>query len=261
MKKATGFRNYYEEYLEVCNSIAPSSPILNLRKLVRKEIQDSRFILPFGTCLIDYTKRKYEYLSDNSQEISSYSKEDYLAGGLHSHSIHFHPDDRLIYDEQVFRDIREFWGRIPVGEIQRYRFSFNQRHFHADGTVIQFLQQSTYLEPQYSGMPAINLLTFSDITDFKTDDCMVLTVSRLINGRGYVQVFSKTYPQQNNRLLSEREAEILRLSLDGLSNKMIADKLFLSIQTVKNHKRNMMEKTSTGNITGLINLSLKNSWI
>ena len=59
-------------------------------------------------------------------------KENYLAWGLQSHAIHFHPDDRRIFDEQVFRDIREFWSHIPAREIQNYRFSFNQRHFRED---------------------------------------------------------------------------------------------------------------------------------
>jgi DNA-binding NarL/FixJ family response regulator len=46
-----------------------------------------------------------------------------------------------------------------------------------------------------------------------------------------------------------------------MSSKMIADRLCISEQTVKNHKRNMMEKTSAKNIVELINFSLKNNWL
>ncbi len=46
---------------------------------------------------------------------------------------------------------------------------------------------------------------------------------------------------------------IIRNLLDHMSsNKMIADKLFVSLYTVKNHKRNMMEKTGTRNFARLI---------
>ena len=107
----------------------------------------------------------------------------------------------------------------------------------------------------------MNLTTFSDVTDFKTDDNMVLSISRYVNGKGYVKIFSKTYPRLVKMVLSSRESEIIRLSLEGLTSKMIADKLFLSMHTVKNHKRNMMEKTSTRNISELIHLSIKKNWI
>jgi DNA-binding CsgD family transcriptional regulator len=260
MKKATVLRNYYEEYLEVCSSVSASN-CLELVKLLKKEDPASSINLPYGTCLMDYSSRVYSYLSDNIDEIIGYSKVEYKKGGPDLHALNFHPDDKVIFSEQVFRDIREFWSRIPTGEIHTYRFLFNHRYFRKDGTTSQLLQQSTYLEPDQSGIPLLNLLTFSDIGDYKTDNSLVLTISRLVKGEGYMKVFSKTYQQPVNSVISEREAEVLRLCLDGLSSKMIADKLFLSIQTVKNHKRKMMEKTSTRNIAELINVSIKNNWV
>ncbi|HLF99196.1 MAG TPA: response regulator transcription factor [Acidimicrobiia bacterium] len=42
--------------------------------------------------------------------------------------------------------------------------------------------------------------------------------------------------------LTERELEVLQLVAQGLSNRKIADKLYISENTVKNHVRNMLEK-------------------
>jgi LuxR family maltose regulon positive regulatory protein len=42
--------------------------------------------------------------------------------------------------------------------------------------------------------------------------------------------------------LSERELEVLQLIADGLSNREIADRLFLSLNTVKAHTRNIYGK-------------------
>jgi DNA-binding NarL/FixJ family response regulator len=117
------------------------------------------------------------------------------------------------------------------------------------------------MEPNCSGTPVLNLLTFTDIGDFKTDTSMVLAISRLIEGLGYVKVFSKTYLPAKKTPLSTRESEVLKLSLNGFSSKMVAEKLYISIQTVKNHKRNMMAKTCASNIAELITLCLLNSWI
>jgi len=43
-------------------------------------------------------------------------------------------------------------------------------------------------------------------------------------------------------MLTEREKEILQLIIDGFNNDDIAEKLFISIQTVRNHIRHIYEK-------------------
>jgi DNA-binding CsgD family transcriptional regulator/N-acetylneuraminic acid mutarotase len=48
--------------------------------------------------------------------------------------------------------------------------------------------------------------------------------------------------QENNTELSDRELEILTLVADGLSNKEIASRLYLSVNTVKVHLRNVFAK-------------------
>ncbi len=261
MRSKKKIRNYYDEYLEICRSVAASHGILDLKESLKKENSGKCLSLPFGTCLMDYSSNNYAYISDHCDEIITYSKDEYFDGGPDFHARKFHPDDKIIFTRQVFRDIREFWSHIPAEEISDYRFSFNHRYLRRDGTTSQLLQQSTYMEPDPGGIPVLNLLTFTDIGDFKTDTSLVLTVSRLIDGQGYVKVFSKSYPQSGNTVLSKRELEILKLCIDGMTSKRIADKLFLSEQTVKNHKRNMMAKTSASNIAALISLSLMNNWI
>jgi two-component system, NarL family, response regulator LiaR len=48
----------------------------------------------------------------------------------------------------------------------------------------------------------------------------------------------------NNANLSQRELDVLRLMVDGLSNPEIADKLYLSPNTIKTHVRGIMNKLS-----------------
>jgi DNA-binding NarL/FixJ family response regulator len=43
-------------------------------------------------------------------------------------------------------------------------------------------------------------------------------------------------------VLTARELEVLRLVARGMSNKDVADQLFISENTVKNHVRNILEK-------------------
>ena len=58
--------------------------------------------------------------------------------------------------------------------------------------------------------------------------------------------------------ITEREREILYLILQQNSNKEIAEKLFISARTVEAHKRNLIEKTGSKNIAGLVLFAIEN---
>ncbi len=52
--------------------------------------------------------------------------------------------------------------------------------------------------------------------------------------------------------LTSREKEVLRLIIKEYSNQEIAEELFISPRTVDAHKRNLLEKTGSKNIAGLV---------
>jgi DNA-binding NarL/FixJ family response regulator len=58
-------------------------------------------------------------------------------------------------------------------------------------------------------------------------------------------------------LLSPRELEILHLVSEGLSSKLISEKLFISERTVANHRLNIMNKCGAGNTVELVRLYLQ----
>ncbi len=57
----------------------------------------------------------------------------------------------------------------------------------------------------------------------------------------------------NNQKLSIREIEVLGLVMQGLTNQEIAEKLFISFETVKSHRKNILEKTGAKNTAAMIN--------
>ena len=58
--------------------------------------------------------------------------------------------------------------------------------------------------------------------------------------------------------LSDRELEVLELLLQGLANKEVADKLNISFHTVTSHRKNIMKKTRSNNISSLHHFAKKN---
>ena len=61
--------------------------------------------------------------------------------------------------------------------------------------------------------------------------------------------------------LSQREKEILRLATRGLSNKDIAEQLFLSVRTVQGHLTHIFNKLQVGSRTEAVVRGLKEGWI
>lgn len=57
--------------------------------------------------------------------------------------------------------------------------------------------------------------------------------------------------------LTEREKEILMLIAEGYSSHQIADELYLTVKTVLNHRRNIMEKLGVDNPAQLIKYAIK----
>jgi two-component system response regulator NreC len=57
--------------------------------------------------------------------------------------------------------------------------------------------------------------------------------------------------------VSSREAEILRLIAQGLTNQEIADKLFTSKRTVEGHRQSLINKTRSNNTAQLIVKAMK----
>ncbi|CAN5778750.1 hypothetical protein BH10BAC3_BH10BAC3_00900 [soil metagenome] len=61
--------------------------------------------------------------------------------------------------------------------------------------------------------------------------------------------------------LTDREKEILKLIAQEFSTKQIAEKLFISEETVNTHRRNIMSKTSAKNMAGMVKYALQTGLI
>lgn len=72
----------------------------------------------------------------------------------------------------------------------------------------------------------------------------------------------KTIPMpQGEAPLTEREMEVLRLMCRHMTNKEIAEELFISENTVKYHKANMLAKTGFSKAVDLAFYMISNGWI
>lgn len=83
------------------------------------------------------------------------------------------------------------------------------------------------------------LITLSD-----SQAAIAATINRMNADKNKQQTSSQ-------EILSERETEVIKLLVEGLSNKEIADKLNISINTVITHRKNISQKTGIKSVSGL----------
>ncbi len=78
-----------------------------------------------------------------------------------------------------------------------------------------------------------------------------------MNGLGQKSTFETDdrFVQKNN--LTKREVEILGLIGEALSNKEIAEQLFISDQTVSVHKKNLMRKLGVNSTASLVKIAFQ----
>jgi DNA-binding NarL/FixJ family response regulator len=71
----------------------------------------------------------------------------------------------------------------------------------------------------------------------------------------------KSFQRNTHSPLSKRETEILRLILDGKKRNEIAGELFIELETVKTHIKNIYSKLDVNSRSEAINIAKKNRFI
>jgi len=86
-------------------------------------------------------------------------------------------------------------------------------------------------------------------------------VAEIIFQNFYLNAIKGPEIKRVNDKLSKREVEIVILITSGISNKAIADQLFISTRTVDAHRNHIMQKLSLKSTAELVKYALKNQYI
>lgn len=100
-----------------------------------------------------------------------------------------------------------------------------------------------------------------------TSSELLIAVERVVNGKTFFSSkINQVLMEQLNgpateKLLTERELQIIKLITQELNSKQIAEKLFISERTVETHRKNIFRKTATNNLVGLMKFAYSNNLI
>ena len=103
------------------------------------------------------------------------------------------------------------------------------------------------------------------------EDEFLLAMKKIVSGENYFStsiqqaVFNNYTDNLNktgtNNILSNRETEIVKLIAEGLSQKDIAEQLFISVRTVETHKKHILEKLNLKSTIDLVKYAIRNGII
>lgn len=107
------------------------------------------------------------------------------------------------------------------------------------------------------------------VTKEADEDEILAAVESIAAGRTYYsrsvsETMAKTlirkragFRHEESETLTDREQEVLKCIVEGFSNKIIADKLYISIRTVDTHRSNIMKKMKTRNTAELVKKAIR----
>jgi DNA-binding NarL/FixJ family response regulator len=92
---------------------------------------------------------------------------------------------------------------------------------------------------------------------------LVDTIRTVHSGKSRIpaEIASELANHLTSDALSAREIEVLRMVADGSSNKMVADHLKLSEDTVKGHMRSILSKLNANDRTHAVTIAVKRGFI
>jgi DNA-binding CsgD family transcriptional regulator len=196
--------------------------------------------------LLDLITKKYIYVSSSVKKILSYSAEDFMNGSSDFSLKLCHPKDVTIL-KNLQKRLYAYFYATEIHERHKLKFTFNIRMRRSDGSYMHILQQTVFIKISKKGDPLVDFSTVTDITPFKKDKHHTLVVHKLTENGEDEEVYKEEFVNYDFAF-TRRQLEIITLISQGLTTKEIAAKLFLSIDTVKNHRKNILKMTGSKNI-------------
>lgn len=93
-------------------------------------------------------------------------------------------------------------------------------------------------------------------------EIIIEAIRKVAEGEKYIyadlqkQIMNNLFEPKTSHVVTRREKEILQLIVDEHTNQEIADKLFLSLRTVENHRNNLLQKLGVKNTAGLVKAAI-----
>lgn len=208
--------------------------------------------------VIDYEQETFEYVSNNPLFLCGHSPEYVTQQGYQ-----FYFDNVIEEDLQLLLKINEvgfeFYAQLPMEERNLYTISYDFHLKSKTGYPLLINQKLTPIFITESGkiwkalciVSLSNNVTSGNIKIFHSEKSTMWQYDMEAN----------LWREKERQKLTEREIEVLHISAQGLKVSEIAEKLHISSDTVKFHKKKLFEKIGVSSISEAILYATNNKLI
>lgn len=208
--------------------------------------------------LVDYYKKGFIYVSDNQIFLCGYTPEQVLRYGFVFYLKNV-PEIDLEMLIKINKAGFDFFRELPHYDKLKYSISydFHLKQKNGSSMLVNHKLKPLVLDRHSNPWIALCLVSISSQTKagnvrFKSNELKKIYELDLIKNE-WIEV--------NTQKLNTREKEILAYSAQGLTMEQIALKLFLSVDTIKFHKKSIFSKLGVKSISEAIGKSIDSALI
>lgn len=206
--------------------------------------------------VLNEIQSKFEWVSPSTANVIDYN-EDELHNLFDKQNIH--PDDlEPVLD--IESKIQRFISETPPDELHDFKIMYDYRLRKKDGSYIRLLLQQIRIPEKKSSLSHKIIGIVCDISYLKSDGIPGFCILNVKDTTTLQPTEQDDDSDFSLGSFSKREREIISLIISGLSSREIATKLFISIDTVKNHRKNILTKSNCSNSIQLFNKCVHSGW-
>jgi len=243
-------------YKNIFSSYGHSSLEKHIKKIIEMDIY-----LPYNStffCITNTQALSFEYISKNMFSCIGLDTLELQNKGMNFFWSRIHPHDVESW-LSALKALMEFTiTEISEEDRSQMSYTWNYRLKNSRGKYVNIIQNTTPLEFDIDNKPIIGLAHYTVLNhQIKMDVC---ASAKYLNTNNEYE--TKYFNNFSQKLLSDkvsnRERDIIRLLILNYSSKEIAEKLFISPNTVDTHRRNILKKlniSSTGELVGVLKMN------
>lgn len=228
--------------------------------LSQKEIIDRYMdVFHFGDhfyVIFNTLTAQMEYVHPNVEKVLGYVPQDFeLATVLET----IHPEDLPYYYHYEQSAVR-FFSNLTPDLFFKYKFSYDYRLKLKDDSYKRLLQQVVpiYYFPEGG---ARTLVIFTDLSHLKLTGIPKLSFIGMYGAPSFYNVHLEEDFKLMGSLFSVKELEILHYMIQGIKSEEIAGMMERSIHTVRNHRKNILQKSGCKNVQELLVKAVREGWV
>jgi DNA-binding CsgD family transcriptional regulator len=204
-------------------------------------------------CMVQH--RRIVHVSHNSTNVIGYPPDQLKNIGVEDYFGLIHPDD--------IAAVRQAFGRMKEVSLssgydpKHHRFVFHYRLRRPDGQYLYLLDEKLAVQNHHNRYVFFTL--FKDLSQERKFTRVLLEIHRY--GAGGQATIEEYLPEASQAPITVREKEILELLQKGLNSPQISDLLAISVNTVKNHRQNLLRKANARNSIELLHYAQHAKWL